>query len=67
MNKLFEEFINETKEKLLAYEMDETSFSECYDDNDRLMMKNLRAALYPSKLQVHLFKDCEEFKNAIHQ
>lgn len=46
MNKKFEEFINETKERLLAYEMDETSFSECYDDEDRKMMRKLRGTLY---------------------
>ena len=62
MNKKFEEFIDETKQRLLAYEMDESAFSECYDDKDRQMMKRLREALYPSKQQVYLFKDSEEYK-----
>ena len=48
MNKIFEEFIDETKQRLLAYEMDESCFDD-YDDNDRQMMKRLREALYPSK------------------
>lgn len=38
MNKKFEEFIDETKQRLLAYEMDE-SCSNDYDDNDRQMIK----------------------------
>ena len=49
MNKQFEEFINETKQRLLAYEMDETAFDEFYDDKDRQMMRRLREALYGNK------------------
>lgn len=45
MNKKFEEFIDETKQRLLAYEMDESCFDD-YDDEDRKMMKRLREALY---------------------
>ena len=48
MNKKFEEFIDEIKQKLLAYEMDESCFDD-YDDNDRKMMRRLREALYSSK------------------
>ena len=48
MNRKFEEFINEMKGRLLAYEMDESCFND-YDDNDRQMMKRLREALYPPK------------------
>lgn len=61
MNKKFEEFINETKQRLLAYEMDESAFSECYDDKDRQMMGRLNEVLYPNKQKVYLFKDCKEF------
>lgn len=46
MNKEFEGFINETKQKLKAYEMDETTADKFYDDNDRQMMKRLREVLY---------------------
>ena len=56
MNKKFEEFIDETKQKLLAYEMDESCFDD-YDDEDRQKMRRLREALYPSKQQVYSFKD----------
>lgn len=61
MNKKFEEFVSEIKERLLSYEMDESCFDD-YDDNDRQMMRRLRQVLYPSKQQVYMFKDCEEFK-----
>ena len=44
-NKMFEEFIDETKQRLLAYEMDESCFDD-YDDEDRQMMRRLREALY---------------------
>lgn len=45
---MFEEFINEIKERLLAYEMDESCFDD-YDDKDRQMMKRLREVLYGNK------------------
>lgn len=61
MNKKFEEFINETKQRLLAYEMDESAFSECYDDEDRQMMGRLNEVLYPNKQKFYPFKDCKEF------
>lgn len=48
MNKKFEEFINEIKGRLLAYEMDESCFDD-YDDNDRQIMRRLREALHLPK------------------
>lgn len=58
---MFEEFISETKARLLAYEMDASCFDD-YDDNDMGMMRKLREVLFPSKQQVYLFKDSKEFK-----